>query len=124
MEPEKGLQVEDSVREAYCWYLRSRLKARAHDLGFFFFLDFRAVRPLWPRKRRTRPGAARSRPYGTCGTDSVDALARRSCGSRQVRLRRPGLLVAPFSEARHFQRLQVPRLDGKLVTSRFSRSGS
>ena len=37
MRSEKGLLVEDSVREAYCWYLRSRLKA-PFDPFFLLFL--------------------------------------------------------------------------------------
>ncbi|CAK9117772.1 unnamed protein product [Durusdinium trenchii] len=94
--PKGSSTPEDSVRDAYCWYLRSRLKGGKIS-------------------RHCKEGG-----FSFVGTeeDLLQSTFDRLCGSHGPEVVR----VSPGSaQVRHFQRLQVQRLDGKWVTSHFSR---
>eukprot|EP00913_Durusdinium_trenchii_P019729 g18546.t2 len=99
---------EDSVRDAYCWYLRSRLKG-----GKSAAIAKKEANAAWGKERYAQ---RKFKNFVGTEEDLLQSTFDRLCGSHGPEVVR----VSPGS-VRHFQRLQVQRLDGKWVTSHFSR---
>jgi len=105
-DPKDKIKAQDAaVREAYCWYLRSRLK------GSSAVKAKKEANSAWGKAgepwERSQP-PLRNTWDRLCSSNT-------SNGPEVVR-------VSPGSaQARHCERVQVPRLDGKWVTSHFSR---
>lgn len=104
----KKVKLQDpAVREAYSWYLRSRLKGNSAVAAK------KEANAAWGKERQEWEPWQRPQPPlrniwdRLCSSDSN--------GPEVVRVG-PGPV-----QACHYQRVQVHRLDGKVVTSRFSR---